>query len=55
MMAKIKNDRSQYIRRADISPGAPAKLSGGHLKPNAKRAKRIVEELTPMKRAFIEL
>ncbi len=55
MMAKIKNDQSQYTRRADISAGAPAKLSGEHLKSNAKRAKRIAEKLAPMKRAFIEL
>lgn len=55
MMAKIKNDQSQYTRRADISSGALAKLSGGHLKPDAKRAERLAEKLTPMKRTFIEV
>lgn len=54
-MSKIKNDRSQYTSRAEISSGAPKKLSGDHLKPDAKRAKRILKKLTPMKRTFIEL
>jgi hypothetical protein len=55
MTAKIKNDRFQYTRRADLSSGAPAKLSGHHLKPNAKRAERVAKQLTPMQRVFIEL
>lgn len=54
-MSKTKNDPSRFIRRADISPGAPAKLSGAHLKKNAERANRIVKKIIPMKREFIEL
>jgi hypothetical protein len=55
MMAKIKNDRSRYVKRSEVSPGSPRKLSNAHLKPNAKRAERVVERLAPLRRAFIEL
>ena len=54
MMAKIKNDRSQYVRRSDVSAGAPAKLSGRHRTPNEQRAKTLVEKLGTLKNAFID-
>jgi len=55
MTTKIKNDRGRYTKRADISPGAPSKLSGSHLKADAKRAKLTLEKLRPLNRAFIYL
>ena len=54
-MRKAGNDPERYVRRSDLSPGAPGKLGFSHRRGDAARAKRITDAMTSADPSYIDL
>lgn len=53
-MRKATNDPRNYVRRADLSPGAPKKIGSAHRRADADRERRIVEAMTSLEPGYVE-
>ena len=54
-MRKATNDPKNYVKRADLSPGAPKKISSAHRRADPDRERRILEAMTSLEPGYIEI